>query len=77
MKIKITFKDPDAVSDALDDAFRALPHPDGLSKAEWASVKDERRKNVSLLPFIEWHEYCTVEIDTEAGTGRIVPVGEK
>ena len=77
MKIKITFKDPDAVTDAIDDAFKRLPKPEGVSDQEWADIKEKRRQDISLLPFLEWHEYCTVEIDTEAGTGRIVPVGEK
>jgi len=74
MKFRINFKDPDAVEDAIDDAFNALPKPDGVTDAEWSNIKDERRKNTSLLPFIRWGEYCTVEIDTEAKTASVIQV---
>lgn len=74
MKVRITFKDPDAVEDGLDDAFKALPKPDGLTDAEWKDIKDARRQDTSLLPFIQWGEYCTVEIDTEAKTATVVQV---
>lgn len=73
MKIRIQFKDPDAVSDAVDAAIDGS-RPEGLSENEWEAVKEERREELTLRPFIEYQEYCTVEIDTEAKTAVVIPV---
>jgi len=77
MKIRITFKDPDAVSDAIDDAFGDLKRPDGVDADEWGDIVESRKENLSLSPWIEWMEYCTVEIDTDAKTAIVVPKGSK
>ena len=77
MKVKITFKDPDAVYEAIEDALAELPRPEGVTAGEWDEIKEGRRDDIDLMPFIEWQEYCTVEIDTEKKTSRVVPVGEK
>ena len=72
MKITIHFKDPDAVQDAIDDAFKRLHRPAGLDDDEWDDIKESRRQSLSLKPWIEWMEYCTVEIDTDAQTAVVV-----
>lgn len=72
MKIRITFKDPDAVTDAVENAIKAT-RPDGLTDEEWTLVSEQRFGGLSLAPFIEFHEYCTVEIDTDARTATVVP----
>ena len=72
MKIRIHFKDPDAVSDAMDEAIKNS-RPAGLSDSEWEAVKEDRMEKLSLKPFIEYQEYCTVEIDTEAKTAVVIP----
>lgn len=72
MKIRITFKDPDAVYEAVEEAINRS-RPDGLSDDEWEDVKQIRREGLRLSPFIEYEEYCTVEIDTEAKTAVVVP----
>lgn len=59
MKVRITFKDPDAVYDAL----------------RYANKKqlDNGCGDVSVLePWIRWGEYCTVEIDTELNTAVVI-----
>ncbi len=61
MKFQITLKDPDGVWSSLEEAFgdaNNLP-PDA------EAVIDE---------FIEYNEYVTIELDTETGEARVVPV---
>jgi hypothetical protein len=72
MKIKITFKDPDCVHGSIKDALDSS-RPDGLSDDEWETIREEREGKLDLSPFIEYSEYCTVEIDTEAKTAVVVP----
>jgi predicted nucleotidyltransferase len=72
MKIRITFKDPDAVYDAVEDAVKAT-RPAGLSDSEWEEIKENRIQELTLRPFVEWMEYCTVEIDTDAKTAVVIP----
>jgi hypothetical protein len=79
MKIQITFKDPDRVGDAVQQAVSEAVHvvPD-LSTDERDMVMDARMERTweDLEKFIEYQEYVTIEIDTEAGTARVVPVSE-
>lgn len=77
MKIRITFKDPDAVYEAIDDAFEDMKQPIGVSQAEWEVIISNRKRDVLLSPWIECMEYCTVEIDTEDKTATVIPKGTK
>ena len=72
MKLKITFKDPDGVTDCVRDALNAN-RPEGLTDAEWETVREEREGDLDLSPFVEYKEYITVEIDTEKKTAVVVP----
>lgn len=74
MKIKITFKDPDAVSDAIDQAFDLQQKPDGIDDDEWGDIIQSRKESLSLKPWVEWMEYVTIEIDTDAKTCVVVPL---
>lgn len=58
MKVRITFKDPDAVYDAL--LYANKKHGDG------------KFDDSVLEPWIRWGEYCTVEIDTELNTAVVI-----
>ena len=58
MKVCLTFKTPDVVDHALED----VPEDDH------DDVKRVCRK------FVEYGECLTVEIDTETGEARVVPV---
>jgi len=58
VKVRVTFKSPDAVFESLRD------------------VDEDKRAEVEAVAskFIEYEEYITVEIDTEAGTCVVVPL---
>lgn len=76
MKIVITLKDPDTMPDAVVDAFKALPAPEGVSAEEWDSIKEDRAEDVRghiADKWMEWGEYLRVEFDTDAGTATVIP----
>ena len=76
MKIRVTLKDPDTMPDAVEEAFRRQPKPDGLSDEEWEDVRDERAaaaKERIAKRWMEYSEYLDVEFDLEADTARVVP----
>jgi hypothetical protein len=79
MLIRIQFKDPDRVGDAVQQAVSEAVHavPD-LSTDERDMVMDARMERTweDLEKFVEYQEYVTIEIDTDAGTARVVPVSE-
>lgn len=72
MKLIITFKDPDAVYDAVTDALKAHIEEttSGLCDEEKKNLKESRREAVELAlkPWIKHGEYLRVEFDTDAGT---------
>ena len=75
MKIQFMFKDPYAVSDAVDDAVRAeVDAIAGLDADERADVFETRRDKVNEIVngWFHYGEYCTVILDTEAGTATVV-----
>ncbi len=59
MKIRLTFKTPDAVEDALDQ----IEDENQRDAAEQVCNK-----------FFEYGEYVYIEVDTVAGTATVVPV---
>jgi hypothetical protein len=80
MKIKIQFKDPDAIGDAIQSAVvDELSKIEGLSDDEKCDLKENRIENVAdaITGFIRWGEYVMIEIDTVSKTARVVPVDEK
>jgi hypothetical protein len=78
MKFKITLKDPDGVYDSIEDAVEGSLFNLELDENEKAAVKDTRLENINdiVSQWIEYREYLTVEIDTEARTCVVVPVKE-
>lgn len=74
MKVRIQFKDPDAAHDAIRDAVKALPRPEGVTAEEWEPICESRIDATDLSKWIEWGEYVTVEIDTETKTAVVLPV---
>lgn len=74
MKIRLTFKDPDGVSESLDgfvkDSLKGL----NLSSDEAEALFDIRREKLAeaLEPWVTYEEYVTIEIDTEAKTAEVV-----
>jgi hypothetical protein len=76
MKFKIVMKAPDsihasveqAIRDSLPDDYNAIEDADGLL--------DERRAefNERIKKWVEYGEYVTIEIDTDADTARVCEV---
>ena len=60
-KIQITLKDPDGVWDSVTSyGYDMNGLPDDVS-----AVVDK---------FVEYNEYVTIELDTETGEARVLPV---
>lgn len=75
MKIPVTFKDPDALSDAIDDAVRKdVAQIFGLNEAEQEAVFRVRRERVQkqVGKWFRDGEYVELEVDTEAGIAVVV-----
>ena len=74
MKIVMTFKNPDAVFEAIRDAVRKNL-PDGLTETEKESLEESRIEDAdkALETWIKYSEYVTVEFDLEANAARVVP----
>lgn len=74
MKIRVTFKDPDALIESLDIAYRAeinsLMTNNALTREEAEVVAEKRRDDMHeyAKKFFEYGEYLTVEIDDKAKT---------
>lgn len=60
-KIQITLKDPDGVWDSVTTyGYDMNELPDDVDAV--------------FSKFVEWKEYVTIELDTETGEARVVPV---
>jgi len=78
MKIRLFLKDSDGVYDSINDAIeKSLEGVDGLSKSERESLMSDRREALDLSEWVQWGQYVTVEIDTDAGTARVGPASEE
>ena len=75
MKFKVTFKDPDVVSDAITEAIKRELVQLPLSPEEIEAVVELREHEINNFTdtWVEYGEYITVEFDTEAGTCTVVP----
>ena len=75
MKVKLFLKDPDGVYDSVNDAVQETL-PDGLSEDEAEDLLKSRTEDTheKLKKWVEWKEYVTVEIDTDTGDARVLPV---
>lgn len=65
MKLRVTMKSPDALSDAIHDATRHLTDRDER-EAQYEDAYE------AASPWFKYGEYLTVEIDTETGSAHIV-----
>lgn len=77
MKFRVTFKDPDAIFEAIDEAAVASL-PQGLPPDEASALANIRQKKLEVFvnDFVSHGEYLTVEFDTDARTARVVPSSE-
>ena len=69
MIIKVTFKDPDALDYAIEEALDGLKI-DSLDEAEVNLVMEKRSKEIreACSEWFEYGEYVELHIDTEKGT---------
>ncbi len=77
--IRIYFKDPDGVDEAInEEAKRQVDALQGIDDSERSILLESRKDKISSLlnEWIQYGEYCMVEIDTEKGTARVVPTKE-
>jgi len=76
MKYRITMKDPDGPYEAIQEAAKQqLAGVPGLTDEERESLIDGRHTTLrdQALKWLEYGEYVTLEIDTEANTCVVVP----
>jgi hypothetical protein len=79
MKFKITFKDPDAVYDAVrDEVISQVNSTVSLEPSEKADIIESRTEKTidKLKRWIMYGEYVTIEFDTDADTATVVPANE-
>lgn len=76
MKIRMMFKDPDTVFEAIRDAVKESVDALNLNEREAKLLCEARLETVSneLGKWIEFGEYVTVEFDTEAKTAVVCEV---
>jgi hypothetical protein len=74
MKFTITFKNPDAVCDSLNDAAcNSIAGMEDLSEEEQECLVELRIDKLSkfVSKWITYSEYITIEFDTKAGTAIV------
>lgn len=79
VKLQITLKDPDALSDAIDGFVRRSLASSGLSPDEIDVVSETRRERLYgkiTGAWMEYGEYLTIEFNTVDNTMRVVPRNE-
>lgn len=74
MKIRVTMKCPDALSDGIFDAVNAVVAPIRNEDERDAAEALSDSAQVAAVKWFKYGEYLTVELDTEAGTCVVVPV---
>lgn len=78
MKFRVTFKDPDKLHDAIEEATTAevdAMQPKDQEERESLIDIRTRKAHEKVAKFFRYGEYVTVECDTEAGTAVVVPDG--
>lgn len=74
MKFKIVLKDPDGIQDGINEAvlqsLASVEAPYHHDEDEYEVLKKVRTEklNEAMRKWVEYGEYLTVEIDTEANT---------
>ena len=80
MKIRVTLKDPDTMSDAVEEAVRReVKKLEGLSKEERDDLVEGRtseQRSKIVDGWMPYGEYLEVEFDTEAGTATVIPASD-
>lgn len=73
MKIRITYKDPDALQDCIKDALADLTI-EGVNDEEMELIREKRQEEIAKMcgKWFEWGEYLNVEVDTEKETIKVL-----
>jgi hypothetical protein len=78
MKIRVKFKDPDRLQDAVEDAISRAPKPEGVTESEWRDIQSARTERYAsdiTDQWMEYGEYLDIEFDTDEGTAIVLPAG--
>jgi hypothetical protein len=79
-KFRLTLKDPDGVYESLQEAAKdSIAGVATLSASEREALIDLRRESLSgaMARWVEFGEYVTIEIDTDARTAVVVEAGRE
>ncbi len=74
MKLRITFKDPDGVSNSIKEAVLAsVADMDDADTDEKEAIVEIRTEKVqtALEKWLSWNEYVTILFDTDTGTAVV------
>ncbi len=74
MKIQITLKDPDGVSDCIDCAARESVEGLDIPEDEADALIEIRQEKLlqEIKKWVKYQEYVRIEIDTVAGTAIVL-----
>lgn len=75
MIITVTMKDPDCLSEPIEDAVKESLSTMGLEDDEIEAVVEARTSKVReklVSKWFEYGEYLTVEIDTKTMTAKVM-----
>jgi len=77
MKVQITFKNPDAIDNGIDEAITSEKLVEALGEddiEDFVEVEESIREDVKvdLAKWISYNEYVTIEFDTEAETAKVL-----
>lgn len=73
MKIYLTLKDPDALLEAIDEAFADFTM-DGLTEEELEHLKEKRKEDIydKATEWFEYGEYFVLCYDSEKNTCEVL-----
>lgn len=75
MKIRVTFKTPDAVDNAVEEAVEGVLAGADMDDDEADGAFEVLRDGATqaVAKWVRYGECVTVEFDTEAGTATVLP----
>lgn len=75
MRITIHLKDPDGVEDSLASAAKESVRGLDVSPGERTDLIESRTEENrdAVKKWVKYGEYVSIEIDTEAGTAKVLP----
>lgn len=74
MKFLVTLKDPDGIYDCVYDAVNETRPPD-ITDDEWEEIRSRRMSQITGRWF-KYGDYCTIEIDADQNTARVLTAAE-